>query len=85
LKSPNAHSSLRETYLLKFRKCSTTETLDRVFERIPDKLNDEGGDINKITSLNGAYDHRRAEIYMKKKTMTKYLLPCGISSPMRYE
>ncbi len=27
LKSPNAHSSLRETYLLKFRKCSTTETL----------------------------------------------------------
>jgi hemolysin expression modulating protein len=23
-------------------------------------------DINKITSLNGAYDHRRAEIYMKK-------------------
>lgn len=87
LKSPNAHSSLRETYLLKFRKCSTTETLDRVFERILDKLNDEGGDINKITSLNGAYDHRRAEIYMKKKkkTMTKYLLPCGISSPMRYE
>ncbi|MBO2029743.1 hypothetical protein J4734_29180 [Klebsiella pneumoniae] len=74
LKSPNAHSSLRETYLLKFRKCSTTETLDRVFERILDKLNDEGGDINKITSLNGAYDHRRAEIYMKK-TMTKYLLP----------
>jgi hemolysin expression modulating protein len=55
-----------------------------VFERIQDKLNDEGGDINKITSLNGAYDHRRAEIYMKK-TMTKYLLPCGISSPMRYE
>ncbi|MFU9436680.1 Hha/YmoA family nucleoid-associated regulatory protein, partial [Klebsiella pneumoniae] len=42
------------------------ETLDRVFERILDKLNDEGGDINKITSLNGAYDHRRAEIYMKK-------------------
>ncbi|MCC5002424.1 Hha/YmoA family nucleoid-associated regulatory protein [Klebsiella pneumoniae] len=34
--------------------------------RILDKLNDEGGDINKITSLNGAYDHRRAEIYMKK-------------------
>lgn len=66
LKSPNAHSSLREAYLLKFRKCSTTETLDRVFERITDKLNDEGGDINKITSLNGAYDHRRAEIYMKK-------------------
>nr|QIQ15498.1 putative regulator of expression [Klebsiella pneumoniae] len=66
MKSPNAHSSLRETYLLKFRKCSTTETLDRVFERILDKLNDEGGDINKITSLNGAYDHRRAEIYMKK-------------------
>ncbi|PLM05639.1 Hha/YmoA family nucleoid-associated regulatory protein [Klebsiella pneumoniae] len=66
LKSPNAHSSLREAYLLKFRKCSTTETLDRVFERILDKLNDEGGDINKITSLNGAYDHRRAEIYMKK-------------------
>ncbi|WP_429908184.1 Hha/YmoA family nucleoid-associated regulatory protein, partial [Klebsiella pneumoniae] len=26
----------------------------------------QGGDINKITSLNGAYDHRRAEIYMKK-------------------
>ena len=66
LKSPNAHSSLRETYLLKIRKSSTTETLDRVFERILDKLNDEGGDINKITSLNGAYDHRRAEIYMKK-------------------
>lgn len=62
LKSPNAHSSLREAYLLKFRN----ETLDRVFERILDKLNDEGGDINKITSLNGAYDHRRAEIYMKK-------------------
>ncbi|BBE58738.1 Haemolysin expression modulating protein (plasmid) [Klebsiella pneumoniae] len=40
-----------------------------MFERILDKLNDEGGDINKITSLNGAYDHRRAEIYMKK-TMT---------------
>jgi hemolysin expression modulating protein len=37
-----------------------------VFERILDKLNDEGGDMNKITSLNGAYDHRRAEIYMKK-------------------
>ena len=66
LKSPNAHSSLRETYLLKFRKCSTTETLDRVFERILDKLNDEGGDINKITSLNVAYDHPTAEIYMKK-------------------
>ncbi|PLN32538.1 hypothetical protein CWN71_28945, partial [Klebsiella pneumoniae] len=27
---------------------------------------DRGGDMNKITSLNGAYDHRRAEIYMKK-------------------
>lgn len=62
LKSLNVHSSLRETYLLKFRKCSTAETLDKVFERILDKLNDEGGDI----SLNGAYDHRRAEIYMKK-------------------
>ena len=66
LNSLNVHSSLRETYLLKFRKCSTAETLDKVFERILDKLNDEGGDINKITSLNGAYDHRRAEIYMKK-------------------
>ena len=52
MKSLNVHSSLRETYLLKFRKCSTTETLDKVFERILDKLNDEGGDINKITSLN---------------------------------
>lgn len=66
LKSQNAESNLREYYLLKFRKCSTTETLDRVFERIQDKLNEEGGEINKITSLSGAYDHRRAEIYMRK-------------------
>lgn len=66
LKSPKAESNLREVYLLKFRKCSTTETLDKVFDRILDKLNDEGGAINEITSLNGAYDHRRAEIYMKK-------------------
>lgn len=66
LKSPNAESSLREVYLLKFRKCSTTETLDKVFERILDKLNEEEGTINEIISLNGAYDHRRAEIYMKK-------------------
>ncbi|MDR8350390.1 hypothetical protein FPK35_20900, partial [Acinetobacter baumannii] len=42
LKSPKAESNLREVYLLKFRKCSTTETLDKVFERILDKLNDEG-------------------------------------------
>ncbi|MEQ0314418.1 Hha/YmoA family nucleoid-associated regulatory protein [Klebsiella sp. GB_Kp051] len=66
LKSPNAESNLREVYLLKFRKCSTTETLDKVFERIQDKLNEEGGPINEIISLNGAYDHRRVEIYMKK-------------------
>ena len=37
-----------------------------LFSNNSHKLNDEGGDINKITSLNGAYDHRRAEIYMKK-------------------
>ncbi|MGE0973179.1 Hha/YmoA family nucleoid-associated regulatory protein (plasmid) [Klebsiella sp. WOUb02] len=66
LKSPNAESSLREVYLLKFRKCSTTQTLDKVFERIQDKLSEEGRAINEIISLNGAYDHRRSEIYMKK-------------------
>lgn len=66
LKSQIAADNFREIYLMKFRKCSNYETLDKVFERIQDKLNEEDEGVNKIVSLNGAYDHRRAELYMRK-------------------
>lgn len=54
-------SEIKQQYLMKFRKCSTFETLDLVFERISEK----NADVDSM-ELSGAYDHRKAELTMKK-------------------
>ncbi|MCW1829830.1 Hha/YmoA family nucleoid-associated regulatory protein [Enterobacter asburiae] len=54
-------SESKQQYLMKFRKCSTFETLDLVFERISEKT----ANVDSM-ELSGAYDHRKAELTMKR-------------------
>lgn len=45
-------------YLMKFRKCSTNDTLERLY----DKLNYSISDNNALANMYRAADHRRAEL-----------------------
>ncbi|EBG2148496.1 hypothetical protein FIP36_17270 [Salmonella enterica] len=51
----------KQQYLMKFRKCSTFDTLDKVFERLNEKYSGAAA-----LELAGAYDHRKAELTMRK-------------------
>lgn len=56
----NSFKELQHSYLMKFRKCSTTDTLERIFERLQDKLTG-----HELDAMMGAADHRRAELRHK--------------------
>ncbi|EIC1587337.1 hypothetical protein K9692_004793 [Escherichia coli] len=51
----------KQKYLMKFRKCSTFDTLEKVYSRLNEKIT--GSDSFSVSS---AYDHRKAELTMKK-------------------
>lgn len=53
-------NGLRHYYLMKFRKCSSEDTLERVFERLQDKLSG-----HELDAMMSASDHRRAELRHK--------------------
>ncbi|HBV4265984.1 TPA: hypothetical protein MDW71_005277 [Klebsiella pneumoniae] len=53
--------SLQKKYLLRFRRCSSLDTLEKVFESLREKLT--GNDLDAMMS---ASDHRRAEITHNK-------------------
>ncbi|MCE9985324.1 hemolysin expression-modulating protein [Enterobacter hormaechei] len=48
-------------FLMKFRKCSSFDTLERMFERFKEKYS--GTELDWVYS---AYDHRKAELTTKK-------------------
>lgn len=45
-------------YLLKFRKCTCNDSLERLY----DKLNDDINDNHALMNMYRAADHRRAEL-----------------------
>lgn len=47
-----------EDYLLKFRKVSSLETLEKLFDHLNYSLDDD----NEISNMYRAADHRRAEL-----------------------
>ena len=54
-------SETKQAYLMKFRKCSSFDTLEKVFERLCEK------NVGIVSlEISGAYDHRKAELTMKK-------------------
>lgn len=57
----NAYKELQHLYLMKFRKCSSEDTLERVFERLRDKLTG-----HELDAMMSASDHRRAELRHKQ-------------------
>ena len=57
----NAYKELQHSYLMKFRKCSSVDTLERVFERLRDKLTG-----HELDAMMSASDHRRAELRHKQ-------------------
>ena len=63
-------SDTKQSYLMKFRKCSSFETLEKYLKGY---VKNSG-----VASLeiSGAYDHRKAELTMKSY-MTKFLRVCG--------
>ena len=54
-------SETKQAYLMKFRKCSSFDTLEKVFERLCEK----NAGIASL-EISGAYDHQKAELTMKK-------------------
>lgn len=48
-------------FLMKFRKCATFDTLERMFERFKEKHT--GSELDYVYS---AYDHRKAELTTHK-------------------
>ncbi|HHU1575944.1 TPA: Hha/YmoA family nucleoid-associated regulatory protein [Escherichia coli] len=48
-------------YLLKFRRSSSLETLEKVFEHMRDNIESQ-----EIVAFMSAYDHRKAEITVGK-------------------
>lgn len=54
-------SDTKQSYLMKFRKGSSFETLEKVFERLCEKNSGVAS-----LEISGAYDHRKAELTMKK-------------------
>ncbi|HBZ8014983.1 TPA: hypothetical protein MM158_005215 [Klebsiella pneumoniae] len=51
----------RNDYLLKFRRSSSLETLEKVFEHMRDNVVPQ-----ELMDFMGAYDHRKAEITVGK-------------------
>jgi len=47
----------RSEWLMKFRRCSSAETLEKVFEHLSYK-----GDPKESDAMTQAYDHRKAEL-----------------------
>lgn len=57
-------SETKQAYLMKFRKCSSFDTLEKVFERLCEK------NVGIVSlEISGAYDHRKAELTMKNSTI----------------
>ncbi|ECO4312771.1 hypothetical protein AB0001_004768 [Salmonella enterica] len=48
---------IKQKYLMQFRRCACIETLEKVYERLLDKLSGE-----EFDAMMSASDHRRAEI-----------------------
>ncbi|MBU9819654.1 hypothetical protein J1782_07110 [Rahnella sp. BCC 1045] len=46
----------KDDWLLKFRRCQTPDTLEKVYERLK-----YAGDPKESLEMTGAYDHRKAE------------------------
>lgn len=57
----NSVKELRRSYLMKFRMCSSADTLERVFERLMNKLSG-----HELDAMMSAADHRRAELRHKR-------------------
>ncbi|WP_367165732.1 Hha/YmoA family nucleoid-associated regulatory protein [Kosakonia cowanii] len=57
----NAYKELQHFYLMKFRICASEDTLERVFERLRDKLTG-----HELDAMMSASDHRRAELRHKQ-------------------
>lgn len=57
----NVYKELQHLYLMKFRKCASEDTLERVFERFRDKLSG-----HELEAMMSASDHRRAELRHNK-------------------
>ncbi|MGJ3640755.1 Hha/YmoA family nucleoid-associated regulatory protein [Klebsiella pneumoniae] len=49
--------NLQRTYLMRFRRCSSLDTLEKVFDNLRDKLSGK-----ELDAMMSASDHRRAEI-----------------------
>ncbi|MCW6016610.1 hypothetical protein K1Y38_28135 [Serratia marcescens] len=47
----------KQSFLFKFRKASNIDTLERMYEHMRDKVDD-----NDVAFFLGAYDHRKAEL-----------------------
>ena len=61
MEDKNSVNALRHFYLMKFRKCSSSDTLEKVFERLRDKLTG-----HELDAMMSASDHRRAELRHKR-------------------
>ncbi|TDT50867.1 hemolysin expression modulating protein [Enterobacter sp. AG5470] len=55
-----AKKDLQHQYLMKFRRCSSEDTLEKIFERLRDSLKGE-----ELEAMMSASDHRRAELRHK--------------------
>ncbi|POP41501.1 hypothetical protein CHU32_22290 [Superficieibacter electus] len=51
---------LQYHYLMKFRRCSSEETLEKIFDRLKHKLSGQ-----ELEAMMNASDHRRAELRHK--------------------
>jgi len=49
-------------YLMKFRKCTSNDSLERLY----DKLNDDITDSQSLMNMYRAADHRRAELVARQ-------------------
>lgn len=57
VESTKEKENLQKKYLMRFRRCSSLETLEKVFESLREKLSGK-----ELDAMMSASDHRRAEI-----------------------
>ncbi|EPH3066868.1 MULTISPECIES: Hha/YmoA family nucleoid-associated regulatory protein [Enterobacteriaceae] len=57
IESIKQKENLHKTYLMRFRRCRSLDTLEKVFESLREKLTG-----NELDAMMSASDHRRAEI-----------------------
>ncbi|MFP1771067.1 Hha/YmoA family nucleoid-associated regulatory protein [Lonsdalea quercina] len=57
VESIKEEDNLNKVYLMRFRRCSSLDTLEKVFEKLREKLSG-----NELDAMMSASDHRRAEI-----------------------